>query len=108
MSIASDFLVPIRDGVLDTVGFGGAGKLADEFQCKGDSAAEAVTGGDVPIHDDLFIVDHRTGKLVLEARMGGGVFAFQQPQRGKDAGGGADGGHLFAGFCKGGAEVRFV
>ena len=46
MSIASDFLVPIRDGVLDTVGFGGAGKLADEFQCKGDSAAEAVAGGD--------------------------------------------------------------
>ena len=59
--------MPIRDGVLDTVGFGGAGKLADEFQCKGDSAAEAVAGGDVPIHNDLFIVDHRTGKLVLEA-----------------------------------------
>ena len=79
MSIASDFLVPIRDGVLDTVGFGGAGKLADEFQCKGDSAAETVAGGDVPIHDDLFIVDHRTGKLVLEARMGGGVLPSSSP-----------------------------
>ena len=66
MSIASDFLVPIRDGVLDTVGFGGAGKLADEFQRKGDGTAEAVAGGDVPIHDDLFIVDDRTGKLVLD------------------------------------------
>ena len=50
-------------------------------------------------------MDHRTGKLILEARMGGGVFAFQQPQRGKDAGGGADGGHLLARLGEGGAGV---
>ena len=95
--------MPIRDGVLDTVGFGGAGKLADEFQCKGDSAAEAVAGGDAAVYDDFLIVDDGTGQLVLKCSVSGGVFALQQTQCCQHAGCGADGGYLFARLCKGGA-----
>ena len=49
--------MPIRDSLLDAVGFGGAGQLAHQLEGKRDSAAEAVAGGDAAIHNDFFIVD---------------------------------------------------
>ena len=95
--------MPIRDSLLDAVGFGGAGQLAHQLQRKGDGTAQTVAGGEVAVHHDLFIVDDGTGQLILEPGVGRGVFALQQAQRGQNAGGGADGGYLFARLCKGGA-----
>ena len=50
-------------------------------------------------------MDDGTGQLILEASVGGGVPALQQAQRGQDAGGGTDGGHLPARLGKGGTGL---
>ena len=88
--------MPIRDSLLDAVGFGGAGQLAHQLEGKRDRAAEAVAGGDAAVYDDFLIVDDGTGQLVLKSGVGGGVPAFQQAEAGEDAGRGADGGDLLA------------
>ena len=59
--------MPIRDSLLDAVGFGGAGQLAHQLEGKRDRAAEAVAGGDAAVYDDFFIVDDGTGQLVLKS-----------------------------------------
>ena len=59
--------MPIRDSLLDAVGFGGAGQLAHQLEGKRDRAAEAVAGGDAAIHNDFLIVDDGTGQLVLKS-----------------------------------------
>ena len=78
--------MPIRDGLLDAVGFGGAGQLAYQLEGKRDRAAEAVAGGDAAVYNDFLIVDDGTGQLVLKSGVGGGVPAFQQTEAGEDAG----------------------
>ena len=93
--------MPVSNGVLDTVGFLFAGQLAHQLQRKGDGTAQTVACGEVAVHHDLFIVDDGTGQLILEPGVGRGVFALQQAQRGQNAGGGADGGYLFARSGKG-------
>ena len=97
--------MPIRDSLLDAVGFGGAGQLAHQLKGEGDGTAEAVAGGDAAIHDDFLIVDDGTGQLVLKACVCGGVLSFQQAEAGEDAGRGADGGDLLACFGKRNAGV---
>ena len=58
--------MPIRDSLLDAVGFGGAGQLAHQLEGKRDSAAEAVAGGDAAVYDDFLIVDDGTYTGCLE------------------------------------------
>ena len=77
--------MPIRDSLLDAVGFGGAGQLAHQLEGKRDSTAEAVAGGDVAVYDDFLIVDDGTGQLVLKSGVGGGVPAFQQAEAAYEA-----------------------
>ena len=62
--------MPIRDSLLDAVGFGGAGQLAHQLEGKRDSAAEAVAGGDAAVYNDFLIVDDGTGQLVLKSGVG--------------------------------------
>ena len=95
----------ISDGLLDTVGLGGACQLAHQLQSERNGTAKAVAGGDVFVYDDFLVVDDGTGQLILKTGVCGGVFALQQAEAGKDAGGGADGGDLFPGFGKGNADV---